>query len=189
MSFYSLSEDERVALTEAALREGGTLKSRWEALADEEANPWTPRSARAARLLGPVTSLLDVGCGTMGLEKLVQAQTYIPSDIVARDERTIVRDYNRDGPPPVAVEAVAVLGVLEYLLDPEAFMRDLNASRAVVTYCPIDAPHPLEPRRSHAWVSDMDHATVVGMFSRAGWTIVSEEALDGTQTIWLLARV
>ncbi|MHC3126170.1 hypothetical protein OB03_02170 [Brevundimonas sp. GN22] len=188
VSFYSLSQEERIQLTEAAIRDGGTLRSRWEALADGEAKPWTARSARAAELLGPVESVLDVGCGTMGLEPLLQTQRYVPSDVVARDERTIVRDYNREGPPPVQVEAVAVLGVLEYLLDPEGFMRQLQADKAVVTYCTTDSPSPLEPRRSHAWVNDMDTATVEQMFARAGWTIRSDEQLDGAQRIWLLTR-
>lgn len=188
MSFYSLSEEERIQLTEAAISQGGTLRARWEALADGEANPWTPRSARAAELLGPVESVLDVGCGTMGLEPLLQTQRYMPSDVVARDERTIVRDYNAEGPPPVNVEAVAVLGVLEYLLDPESFMRQLRAAKAVVTYCTTDSPSPLEPRRSHAWVNDMDHSAVVEMFGRAGWEIHSDEQLDGAQRMWLLVR-
>ncbi|MBS4105053.1 hypothetical protein, partial [Tsukamurella paurometabola] len=70
-----------------------------------------------------------------------------------RDDRTIVMDYNVEGAPGVEVDAVAVLGVLEYLHDPLSFMRGLNARRAVVSYCVTDAPEPLEPRKAHAWVN------------------------------------
>lgn len=186
--FYDLPEQERIALTEAVIANGTTLQARWEGLKEAEANPWSRRSQRAGELLGPVRTLLDVGCGTMALEHFVQATIYIPSDVTWRDSRTIVMDYNLSGPPAIEVEAVAVLGVLEYLHDPLAFMGRLGAQRAVVSYCVTDAPAPLEPRKAHAWVNSLATADVHQLLTDAGWTIDHQESLDDIQSIWLAHR-
>lgn len=187
-SFYDLGEDERIALTNAVIENRTTLRARWDGLRDAEANPWSRRSERAGELLGTVDTLLDVGCGTMALERFVQAKTYIPSDVIRRDKRTIVMDYNAAGAPGITVEAVAVLGVLEYLHDPQAFMRGLNARRAVVSYCVTDAPNPLEPRKAHAWVNGFATSEVTGLLESAGWTIDHTEVLDDIQSLWLAHR-
>jgi hypothetical protein len=188
ISFYDLTEDERIALTDTVIENGTTLKARWDRLRDAEANPWSRRAERAGELLGPVETLLDVGCGTMALERFVQAKTYIPSDVTRRDDRTIVMDYNVEGAPGVEVDAVAVLGVLEYLHDPLSFMRGLNARRAVVSYCVTDAPEPLEPRKAHAWVNSFAMSDMSDLLKSAGWTIDCIEVLDSIQSIWLAHR-
>ena len=185
--FYERSEAERIALTEAAIARKATTTERWVALAAPEADAWNARSAVAAEWLRGQASVLDLGCGTMTLEGYLDC-VYIPSDVARRDDRTIVRDYNLEGPPDVQADAAACLGLLEYLHDPEAFMAGLSTRNCVLSYCTTDAPSPLEPRRSHAWVNDFSRAEVEAMVARAGWSISRSRDIDSLQVMWLLDR-
>lgn len=190
--FYERDEAERIAITEAAIIGRQTVMDRWTALGNDEAEPWSARSAKAAEWLDGATTVLDVGCGTMLLERYLTAQyitaQYIPSDVTRRDERTVVMDYNREGPPTVEVDAVAVLGVLEYLHDPMSFMAGLRAHKVVVSYCVTDAKTPLEPRRAHAWVNDLSTIDVELMLRASGWIIEKRQPIDDFQTLWLAVK-
>jgi len=190
-SFYTLSEQDRIALTEKAMAEKRSLHERWEALAIPETTDWNRRAALAAKWLATSDSVLDLGCGTMSLEKYLAAGTrYYPSDIVARDERTIVADYNFVPPPYVDAQAVVCLGVLEYLYDPLGFLTALSAmyQLCVVSYCMTDTPKPLEPRRGHAWVNDFDRAHIEKLFKLSSWHIENFQIIEDFQGLWLLKQ-
>lgn len=188
--FYDLSDAERAELTRRAIDGRKSLVRRWRALTDAEAHGWRSRAAIAASMLGKVQSVLDLGCGTMALREFLDPGViYIPSDIVSRCPGTIVCDYNKEEPPHVEVEAVACLGLLEYLFEPGALLHALKQPRAVVSYCPCDAPSPMQGRRSHGWVNDYSTETMCALFGQAGWNIVQHVAESSRQSIWLLERV
>lgn len=189
MAYYDLTEAERITMTERAIAERRTLNERWNALEDAESEPWNTRAAAAAEWLSGETGLLDLGCGTMVLERhLAPHIAYWPSDVAARDDRTIVCDLNREPPPRLPASAVACLGVLEYLLDPLDVMRRLGQSyrTAVVSYCTTDSPAPLAPRRAHAWVNDYDRASIEKLFGDAGWAIDAFAQHSEIQALWRL---
>jgi len=97
---------------------GRTDLERWADPARLEAM-WQARSVLAADLVPAGSRVLELGCGTMTLERsLPFGCSYQPCDVVARDERTIVVDLNTDGVPEAAVavcDLVVMLGVWEYL--------------------------------------------------------------------------
>ncbi|CAN7632012.1 methyltransferase domain-containing protein [Pararhizobium sp. LjRoot238] len=191
MAFYNLSEKERIALTERAITERRTVTERWSTLEQTEAEPWKPRARIAARLLGTPRSVLDLGCGVMALEELLpSATTYYPVDVVSRDSRTIVCDFNNASPPRIKAEAVTCLGLLEYLFAPEALLNTLSwrHDRAVISYCITDAPKPVVERRAHAWVNGMSSQQVEALFHATGWNILQRQLVDQIQMIWLLER-
>jgi hypothetical protein len=185
MAFYDLSETERMAMTEKAMAERRTVMERWAALDNPEAQPWNERAARVARLLQGCASVADLGCGNMQLEPhLAEGTAYYPVDVVARDSRTLVVDFNREGPPALDVEGWATIGLLEYLYDVPALLKGLSGT-LVATYNPVDlAQHN---RRGHAWVNDWSTQEVEAMFHDTGWTIVERETFGGQQ-IWKLTR-
>ncbi len=156
------------------------MYDRWIALASAEAAPWNERAALAASWLNGVSSVLDLGCGTMILENYLQRNVeYIPSDLTSRDERTIICDYNNQSPPLTSAEAVTCLGLLEYLYDPIKLLVTLRPyKRLIISYCITDAPIPLEPRRSHGWVNDLDRAAVESLLRQAGWVIERSAMVD-----------
>ena len=187
MAYYDLPEPERIALTVRALAERRSVIERWNELGSAESEPWNQRAAAAAELLGPQSAVLDLGCGTMILERYLSHGTrYLPSDITARDDRTLVCDLNQAPPPVVAASALACLGVLEYLFDPLAVMTSLaeNYPAAVISYCNIDVAQPLEPRRAHAWVNDFDRAGLEILLKEAGWTIDAFVPHSDIQSLW-----
>jgi hypothetical protein len=191
MSFYDLAESERIALTEKARADKRTLIERWAALESDEAEPWSKRAALAAEFLQFADAVADLGCGTMALERCLRDGTrYVPIDVCRRDDRTIVCDLNVDPVPATGVEAAACLGLLEYLYAVPSFMREVRGlyPACVASYCVTDAPEPLLPRKSHAWVNDYDRASLTGTFESAGWRVERCEAVDKAQMIWLLKR-
>jgi hypothetical protein len=185
MGFYDLSEDERVALTQTAMAERRSVLERWAALDNPEAQPWNERAATVGRLLADCASVADLGCGTMQLEPYLAPGTrYVPVDIVARDGRTVVVDFNRDPLPTFDVEGFATIGLLEYLYDVPALLAALSGT-LVVTYNPVDLSQ--QNRRGHAWVNDWSTEEVEAMFAEAGWSVVTREPLAG-QWVWKLRR-
>ncbi len=188
-SFYELSPSKRVSLTEKAIAQKCTLLERWNSLRDSEAIGWDSRSRIAAELLKHSPSVSDFGCGTMNLKKhLSKNQRYVPIDVVARDENTIVCDLNREPIPPTGTEAAAFLGFLEYIHKPEALLHDAAEKfhTLVISYCVTDAPSPPANRREHAWVNDFSSAEMEAIFKKAGLKIISVDSLDDAQKIWHL---
>ncbi len=192
MPFYDLTEARRIALTEQAEAQRRTLLERWTALEAPEADPWSKRAALAAEYLGFAEFIADLGCGTMILERYLRRGTrYLPVDVCRRDDRTTVCDFNVDPPPETGADAAACLGLLEYLYDAPGFMTALRPlyPACVASYCVIDAPEPLLPRKSHAWVNAFDQASLSAAFEHTGWSIKRCEPVDNVQIMWLLKRV
>ena len=130
------SEIERRKSTVAV---GQTDISRWSDPA-QLVPAWQARSRIAAQFVAAGSRLLDVGCGAMTLETcLPPGCDYRPCDVVARDARTVVCDLNL-GPLPEAALAdrdlVTLLGVLEYLVRPDALLAQLAASGQRVLLSP-----------------------------------------------------
>jgi Hypothetical methyltransferase len=185
VAFYDLSEAERIALTQRAITEGRTVMERWSALAIEESGQWNQRSALAAGLLEGLSVVADLGCGQMSLEHhLPEGSRYVPVDVVARDERTVVVDLNREPPPDIEVDAWVALGLLEYVFDVPRLLAQLNGV-LVTSYNPTDLCP--DNRLAHAWVNAYSIAELEGVFERAGWTVTNRLSL-GSQCIWKLTR-
>jgi hypothetical protein len=144
---------------------GGRARSRIEDAADRwsgltwiEARTWRKRSKSAAQKLVGQSGVADMGCGWMTLERYLSAQTkYVPVDLVARDRRTIVRDFNKEPPPATGMPAVACLGLLGYLHRPDLFMSALAGLHqlAVVSYKVADADPSGLDRQSEALVNGL----------------------------------
>jgi hypothetical protein len=189
VAFYELSSAERIALTNSALAEKRTLTERWQALHRDEADPWSERAMQASILLSGCTGVADLGCGTMMLERYLEDGVgYRPIDVVARDDRTIVCDFNREPPPVLEADGAACLGVVEYLFDVEAFLGRLAKSYPVVavSYCVAGEDGDTEARRAKAWVNDLTHSEIETAFSEAGFDITHAVTIGPGQLLWRL---
>jgi hypothetical protein len=189
VAFYHLPEAERIELTERAIANHSSVEERWSALATSEAAPWNARAEKAAKLLSAEKSVLDLGCGTMILERHLKFGTqYWPCDFQKRDSRTIICDLNIMPPPRVSESAVACLGVLEYLHAPIQLVETLarEYTTGVFSYCTTDSPNALDPRRAHAWVNDFDRAGLELIFVNSGWEIDFFEQHSEIQAMWRL---
>ncbi|HEV7386185.1 MAG TPA: tetratricopeptide repeat protein, partial [Phenylobacterium sp.] len=144
---------------------GDTDRRRWEDAAQLEP-AWNKRAELAAAYVPRGARVLDLGCGAMALERVLPAGcVYIPCDLVVRDPRTIVCDFNAgEFPTDVASDVVTVLGVLEYLHDAPAFLRKLAArgQPVVLSYNVAGGRGPAD-RGALGWVNHFTHPQLVGL--------------------------
>jgi tetratricopeptide (TPR) repeat protein len=154
---------------------------------DRQLDPaWERRAALAADHIAAGSTVLDLGCGAMTLERcLPLGCAYLPVDVVRRDERTRVCDFNRDGLPSAGgASAVAVLGVLEYVFDVRAFLRGLRGYGLpiVLSYCPVDFASDVD-RGALGWVNHLSRQELIDALSGAGLHVRAEQRIDGLQVL------
>ncbi|QBR02186.1 hypothetical protein [Paraburkholderia pallida] len=188
-NFYDLDIKDRERIVSDAIGSRQTLMSRWEALAQERTEGWAIRAQRAASMLGAVSSVADVGCGMMTLEKYLPRDVrYVPVDVVRRDVRTIVIDLNKEALPDLGTDCIVGLGLLEYLFDVPAVLRRIASvyRMALLSYNPVDRISNMSERTGHAWVNHYTEADLEALFSLSGLQIEERVHHDATQTIWRL---
>lgn len=168
---------------------GQTDRTRW-ADAGQLEQAWDLRAQRAADYVPAGAAVLDLGCGRMALERfLPDACRYTPCDLVARDDRTVVCDFNAGAFPDdaaVAADIVTLLGVFEYIYDPGAFLAHLRQwNRPVVmSYCATDAIADRTRRRDLGWVNDLAMTDLLALCARAGFSVQRQDRIDAVQ--WIL---
>ncbi len=141
-------------------------------------------------MLAGQSGVADLGCGWMILQRYLDHSTnYVPVDLIARDPRTIICDFNREPPPKTGVPAAACLGLLGYLDRPDQFMNSLSQLHrlAVVSYKVRDADPPGLDRRSEALVNDLSSTEIEALFKGAGWNITTAVWFDTRQILWSLS--
>jgi len=153
----------------AAALAGGTDRARWTE-ASNLSPTWDQRAQIAAGLIPRGARVLDLGCGAMALETfLPPGCDYIPCDLVARDQRTIVCDFNAGEFPQADCDVVAVLGVLEYLADAPAFLRRLfDFGKPLVLSYNVAGEGPRD-RRANGWVNDYTRAQFADLLKQTGF--------------------
>jgi hypothetical protein len=157
---------------------------KWADLSHDKSAAWMPRAQLAARMLGDVQSVTDIGCGHMGLKQFLPGVRYVPVDCVRRDDETIVVDLNKEPAPTTGTEAVTLLGVIEYLHDAPKLLGDLARSYAtiLVTYNCYEHRKPADRNK---WSNGFTAGDLMHIFSTAGLSVAQTETL-GRQTLWLL---
>lgn len=165
---------------------------RWADPAQLEA-AWEARSRLAADFIAAGTRLLDIGCGAMALERYLPfGCSYRPCDLVARDARTVVADLNKQGIPAAqtaAADLVTMLGVWEYLYDPDAVFAAFAATGKPIlcSYCATDLTPGLD-RRSLGWVNDFSLQAFVDLAGRHGYRPAIVRQIDALQFLFKLVR-
>jgi hypothetical protein len=164
---------ERRAETIKAIKRQRTMVQRWSNRGALSADPlWDKRAAAAGALVpSHFRRILDVGCGDMKLERyLPEGSTYIPLDVVPRDDRTIVVDLNRSRLPKVEADFVVGMGVLEYLFDIPGFLRQIarQVPEGLFSYHPLEAS-PARDRLAVGWVNALNSRELLALFRAAGY--------------------
>jgi hypothetical protein len=158
-------------------------KAYWHAI-DQTPWEWDARARVAAARLAGARAIADLGCGTMVLERyLAPGQTYIPVDLAARDDRTLVVDFDLDPLPAIDADACALLGVLGYLKDPGSFLRAVGAAfpRTVTSYVAV----PLTPKkRATGRCNLMSPKEIRALFAAADLRIVWQVRLPSGEELF-----
>jgi hypothetical protein len=147
---------------------------------------WETRAKAAAVWLQGARTVVDLGCGTMVLERyLAPGQGYVPVDVAPRDARTLVVDLDVDPLPVVDADACALLGVLGYLADPGAVLKKVQAAypRVVLSYASV----PLTPAKlAHGRLNSLSPHEVRRLIDEAGFTVVRETRLLSSELLFEL---
>ena len=153
---------------------------------------WDGRAEFMAQFVAAGSTVLDIGCGAMALEKsLPVGCTYIPCDLAARDERTIVCNLNAgEFPQSAAMSAdlITFLGVVEYLTDPQSLFATLRKTGKPVafTYHPTELTGHLD-RPSLGWINHFAHQEVINIIIGSGFKITNIEQVNEIQVMYKLS--
>jgi tetratricopeptide (TPR) repeat protein len=163
--------------------------ARWRDARQLEAS-WEPRARRAADWLPQGAAIHDVGCGAMLLERYLPANArYVPSDVVARDARTLPCDLNAGRLPDgiAGADRVVMLGVLEYLFDLRAVLTELRrlGRTLLCSYCCADYTQALD-REALGWVNHLSSQSLSALFRDCGFRVQARERIDANQDLYVL---
>ena len=164
----------------------------WDWRGPEQLEPvFGRRRARAllARNLKPDAVVLDLGCGSAAMRKLLPAGcSHLPADLVRRAPLFTVADFYA-GELPAANEAthIAALGVLEYAEDlPHLLMALRGYNRPVfVSYYATDDTGDLD-RPALGWKNGLKRNELMRAFIAAGFQPQAKFAFDGKQSLFRL---
>ena len=176
-----IAEEAEVERINSLILRRASDTARWSA-PDSVNRSWGNRMRTAVGLLRPEigrgSTVLDIGCGNMALrDVLPRGVAYQGADLVKRAPETHLIEINEGHWPNLRVDAVVGLGVLEYVYDPEAFVRGLLqlAPMAVFTYHVGNEPGKSESqtmRRKLGWLNDFDMPGLVTAIDAAGGRLV-----------------
>ena len=156
----------------------------WQQAIDSTPHEWEARAVVAAAWLQGAKAVVDLGCGTMVLERyLAPGQVYIPVDLVERDARTLVIDLEEDPLPVVDADTCTLLGVIGYLYDPAALLRKVHTAfpRVVLSYATV-AMTP--KKRAQDRRNSLSPGEVRRLIAEAGFTVVRETELATSELLF-----
>lgn len=152
---------------------------------------WNARAQFTAGAIPAGSRVIDLGCGAMALEGFLPAGcSYQPVDVVARDERTIVCDFNRGDFPQAAIAAadqITMLGVAEYIFNlPGLLMRLARCGKPMLlSYCPSDNGLAT-PRGNLGWVNHHTLKEFTELLRDCGFEIARCDCVDQVQFLFNL---
>lgn len=176
-----------IARRKASISEHRSDLERW-ANPGNLAAEWERRSEMAANYVPAGAVLVDLGCGAMSIERyLPMACTYRPVDIVARDPRTTVCDFNNGDFPVESMQGadmVVALGLLEYVYNLPGLLLRLATHRLplLVSYCAADKAPGID-RRALGWVNDLTIEQFLNLAMECGLHPESVEHIDDLQIL------
>ncbi|RKE97981.1 hypothetical protein [Ichthyenterobacterium magnum] len=122
---------------------------------------WDERTQLLANHVQPNSIVFEFGAARLVLKNMLpEGCTYLHSDIVSRNEDTLVVDLNKELPQIPNVDYVIFSGVLEYIFEVEALIKHLSefTNHFVLSYAVTNHFKEKTDRRFHGWVSDLSEA-------------------------------
>ena len=151
---------------------------------------WSERAKYAASLVPDNVSVLEIGVGTGAFRDLVKGRTmFVGSDLQPLDTASIALDLDRNPLPDTRFDYAVLLGVFEYLHQPEPAAKKIcnSADHVIGSYCcrpaDLEPQAVLESRRRRGWVNGFDRTEFIQLFSRHGHNLFSSMLLNATDEL------
>lgn len=150
---------------------------------------WDERAKMAAEWIPAKSVVADIGCGNMAVERFLTLCEYIPVDLYVRDARTTVVNLNTELLPEFLIDKVdhaTLLGVLEYLTEPQKLLRQLS-NEGVTVVCTYQLANytDYDERHRNGWFNHYRGSEMVSLFTQCGFTVAKSRCVD-TQGMYLL---
>jgi hypothetical protein len=154
---------------------------RWEKVAQAGKPTWDERNETISGFIPAGSSVLDVGCGAQTLKQYLKPGCrYQPCDVVKSSPDVIFCDFNAGIYPETkeTFDYVVCSGVLEYIRQPEEFLRRIPPlGRSVIISYNTLAPGGSKLARmgnGWGWVNHFTSQELENLFAKSGlsWTIL-----------------
>ncbi|RMA57981.1 methyltransferase domain-containing protein [Ulvibacter antarcticus] len=119
---------------------------------------WDERTILLAQQITPNSKVLEFGPRRLILKKnLPENCEYYNSDIIKRDDETLVIDLNKELPELPEVDFIVFSGVLEYVKDVNHLISHCNkySKSILLSYAVTDHFSNVKNRRISGWISDL----------------------------------
>lgn len=155
---------------------------------------WIPRAKLAASFAQPGDRVLDIGCGAQFPKRYLPAGcTYVPSDLAARSEDTIVADLSRNEFPDGRYDLGLLLGVLEFTPNAEFIFERfaMAVDRLVFSYCfaTMGGKKNASFRHNSKFLTDFSTAQLQDMVVGAGFRIVHMQVITRAEMLTQILAV
>jgi len=143
---------------------------------------WEERTQIMAQWIPDGTSVMEFGCGNMVIKQYLPDNCqYTASDIVKRDENTIVLDLNQKSLPKLARHDIFLFsGVIEYVYDIERLIQVSSqvCNLFIASYVPCDIKNvsTIAERRSEGWVNNYSKSEFIELMRDNGFRLLEEKA-------------
>lgn len=150
---------------------------------------WDKRAKRAAEFIPSGSTVLDLGCGKMGIRGfLPKGCRYIGCDLTPRSEDTVLCDFNRGEFPnneAGVATVITMLGLLEYITDMPGFFSNLRAHKprlVIASYHPRDV---FKEKRPEEWLSQLSERELLEFFEGAHLRLKHKLHLAGSERLYV----
>jgi hypothetical protein len=150
---------------------------------------WSGRAKKASGLIPDGASILEIGVGAGDFRNYVQGRcSYEGADLAPLEDTTLILNLDTDLLPAKKYDFVVLLGVLEYLYEPENAARKVCAAapNVVCSYCcrleNASTADVAGQRGSMGWVNDFTRDEFVALFAANGFAVQSSIIYNKTES-------
>jgi len=147
---------------------------------------WAQRTGIIASAIPRKMSVLDLGGGFCNLYKhLKECRRYVSLDLEEWTDATVKIDFNKDKLPEMEqFDYLVCQGTLEYLNEPEKFLRDIRKYGGILllTYW-------FEKLADGKWRNKLNPDEFKDILRKAGWMIVFERSVSGRQKLFYCVKI
>ena len=151
---------------------------------------WNQRTKLLSNYILPKSVVLEFGAARLALKSFLPGGcTYYHSDIVARNDDTIVLDLNKELPELPQSDYVVFSGVLEYVKDVERVLVHCSkyTNRILFSYATTNAFPAIKTRRVNGWISDLSEEKLKAISDKMDFDLEILEYWKN-QTLYALNR-